>query len=231
MPLQKFGFWTDSALYRWTHRIANTVFGALGELEPHGHENIPRRGGVLLMCNHCSYLDPFIVGGAATREIHYMARHDVFGVPILAQFISALNGFPVKRGVADVAALRHTLSLLKSGKAVLVFPEGTRSTDGTLGKAHDGAGFIAFNANVPTIPVYVKGSSKLFPRHAKWVRRAKLTVTFGEALDFTAARELKNRREAYRLIAEQIMQAIAALRDRASISDVPISDFGFRISD
>jgi 1-acyl-sn-glycerol-3-phosphate acyltransferase len=213
MRPQKFGFRTEQQLYRWAHRMANVIFGALGNLESHGNENIPRRGGALLMSNHLSYLDPIIIGAAANREIHYMTRHDVFEIPILGRIIVAFNAFPVKRGAPDVAALRRTIFLLKSGKAVLVFPEGTRSVDGALGKAHDGASFIAFNANVPTIPAYLKGPERLMPRNARWIRPAQLTVTFGPPIDFTAARQLKDRREAYHLMGEQIMQSIAELRD------------------
>lgn len=212
MRTQKFGFWTDQLPYRWTHRLTCTIFKALGELESHGNENIPRRGGVLLLSNHVSYLDPIIMGSAANREIYFMARHDVFDVPILGWLAAAHNAYPVRRGTADRAALRHTISLLKSGKLLLVFPEGTRSVDGTLGKTHGGVSFITYHANVPTIPVFLKGS--LMPRNAKWIRPAKLVVTFGPPIDFTEVRKIGNKRESYRAMGKQIMQEIADLRDK-----------------
>ncbi len=214
MRRQKFGFWTEQPFYRWTQRMTAVTFGALGKLESHGSENIPRRGGVILLSNHVSYLDPFIIGTAAHREIHYMARHDVFRIPGLRQFIVALNAYPVRRGAADRGALKHTLSLLKAGKVVLIFPEGTRSVDGTLGKAHDGVSFIVHSADVPTIPVFLKGT--ILPRNAKCIRPTQLSATFGSPLDFNEVRQIADRRELYRRMGEQIMQSIAELRDESA---------------
>lgn len=211
MRRQNFGFWTDQLPYRWSHRITNFIFNVFGKLEAHGNENIPRRGGALILCNHVSYLDPFIVGSAANRELHFMARHNSFDMPVIGRLIAAHNAYPVRRGTADRAALRHTISLLKSGNLVLIFPEGTRSVDGTLGKPHGGVSFIAHNAGVPAIPAYVRGT--ILPRNAKWIRPAQLTVTFGSPIDFSEVRKLEDKRELYRRMGEQIMQEIANLRD------------------
>ena len=212
MRRQNFGFWTNQLPYRWSHRITNFAFNLFGKLESYGNENIPKQGGALILCNHVSYLDPFIVGSAANRELHFMARHDSFEMPVIGKVIAAHNAYPVRRGTADRAALRHTISLLKSGKMVLIFPEGTRSVNGTLGKAHGGVSFIAHNADVPAIPTYLKGT--ILPRNAKWIQPAQLTVTFGPPIDFTEVRQLPERRELYRQMGEQIMQEIADLRDR-----------------
>ena len=211
MQRGKFGFRTDQLPYRWSHRLTSFTFDILGKLETHGNENIPRRGGALILCNHVSYLDPFIVGSAANRELHFMARHDSFEMPVIGKLIAIHNAYPVRRGTADRAALRHTISLLKSGKVVLIFPEGTRSVDGTLGKAHGGVSFIAHNAEVPAIPAYVKGT--ILPRNAKWIQPAQLSVTFGTPIDFTAVKQIEDKRELYRRMGEQIMQEIANLRD------------------
>ena len=211
MRRHNFGFWTDQLPYRWSHRITNFTFNVLGKLESHGNENIPRHGGALILCNHVSYLDPFIIGSAAHRELHFMARHDSFEMPVIGKLIAIHNAYPVRRGTADRAALRHTISLLKSGNVVLIFPEGTRSVDGTLGKAHGGVSFIVHNANVPTVPAYLKGT--ILPRSAKWIHPAQLSVTFGSPMDFTEVRQIEDKRELYRQMGEQIMQEIASLRD------------------
>ena len=211
MRRHNFGFWTDQLPYRWSHRITNFTFNVLGKLESHGNENIPRHGGALILCNHVSYLDPFIIGSAAHRELHFMARHDSFEMPVIGKLIAIHNAYPVRRGTADRAALRRTISLLKSGNVVLIFPEGTRSVDGTLGKAHGGVSFIVHNANVPTVPAYLKGT--ILPRSAKWIHPAQLSVTFGPPMDFTEVRQIEDKRELYRQMGEQIMQEIANLRD------------------
>ena len=212
MRHHNFGFWTDQLPYRWSHRITNFVCNLFGKLESYGNENIPRKGGALILSNHLSYLDPVIIGSAANRELHFMARHNSFEIPVIGSLIAAHNAYPVRRGTADRTALRHTISLLKSGKAVLIFPEGTRSVDGTLGKAHGGVSFIAHNAGVPAIPAYLKGT--ILPRNAKWIHPAQLSVTFGSPIDFTAVRQIADKRELYRRTGEQIMQEIANLRDR-----------------
>ena len=211
MRRHNFGFWTDQLPYRWSHRITNFVFNLFGKLESHGNENIPKQGGALILCNHVSYFDPFIVGSAANRELHFMARHDSFEMPLIGHVIAAHNAYPVRRGTADRAALRHTISLLKSGNVVLIFPEGTRSVDGTLGKPHGGVSFIAQNADVAAIPAYIKGT--ILPRNAKWIHPAQLTVTFGTPIDFTEVRQIEDKRELYRRMGEQIMQEIANIRD------------------
>ncbi len=206
-------FWSPRRIYRWAQRLTYLFCKVMGHIETDGVENIPREGGVLLVSNHISLLDPVIVGSAANREIHFMARSNVFNVPLLGPIISVFNAYPVHRGRPDLGALRRTISLLKGGNAVLIFPEGTRSFDGKLGKAHDGACFIASRANVPTIPVYQKGAEKMMPRGSKRIRRAKLSVTFGKPIDFSHIVESEIKREMYQEMGVQMMGAISSLEN------------------
>ena len=205
-------FWTPRAFYRWGHRLTNIFCKTMGHLEAQGIHHIPREGGVLLVSNHVSFLDPVIVGSAANREIHFMARSTAFDIPGLGKLISLYNAYPVNRGAPDLGALRKTIALLKAGNVVLMFPEGTRSVDGTLGKARDGACFIADRAGVPTIPVFHSGAERMLPRSSKRLRRTKLSVTFGEPLDLITG-EFETKRERYQQMGNQIMEAIADLRD------------------
>ena len=140
---------------------------------------------------------------------HGVPRSDI---PGLGKLISMYNAYPVNRGAPDLGALRKTISLLKAGNVVLMFPEGTRSVDGTLGKARDGACFIADRAGVPTIPVFHSGAEQMLPRNSRRLRRAKLTVTFGEPLELLTG-EFETRREMYQQMGNQMMGAIADLRD------------------
>ncbi len=206
-------FWTPNRVYRWGHRLTNLFCKVIGDLEGFGVNHIPTEGGVLIVANHISLLDPVIVGSAANREINFMARSDVFGVPGLGKLITTFNAFPVNRWSADLGAIRKTVSLLKGGNAVLMFPEGTRSYDGNLGKASDGACFIAHKANVPTIPVFHRGAEKLLPRGRKRLRRAKLTVKFGEPIDFSGLTESNVKREMYQQMGIRMINAIEKLRD------------------
>jgi len=206
-------FWTPHPIYRWGHRLTSLFCKTVGRLEAHGVAHIPRDGGVLLISNHVSFLDPVIIGSAANREIHFMARSTAFDIPGLGKLISVYNAYPVNRGAPDLGALRRTISLLQDGNVVLMFPEGTRSVDGTLGKARDGACFIAHRAGVPTIPVFHSGAERVLPRNSKRLRRSKLKVIFGEPLELTSG-EFETRREMYQHMGNQMMEAIADLRDR-----------------
>lgn len=211
MRYQQFSFWTDSVPYRWSQRCLGAALTGLCKLETYGNEHVPREGGVLLLSNHVSYLDPFIVGTTARREFYFMARDSIFSVPLLGKLLELHNAYPVKRGTADRRALKYTISLLKEGHAVLIFPEGTRSKDGNLGKARDGVSFIIHNADVPAIPVYLAGANYLMPRWSKWIKPTKLATHFGPPIDFSETRKIEDKRLMYNSMSKMIMESIGDL--------------------
>ena len=202
---------TDSLLYRSIRLIVRPLLNILGHLESHGTENIPKQGGVVLVSNHLSYVDPFIISAATNRVLHFIGAEETFRVPILGRLVTQLNGFPVKRGTPDRSALKEALSRLKTGKALLIFPEGTRSPDGTLGEIKNGVSFIIHYSDVPTIPVFLNGAERFLPRGSKFIRPTQLSVTFGGPLDFTTLKGIHTKQEMYRRMNEQIRQAILAL--------------------
>lgn len=215
MKHQKSNFQTNNFLYRSARCIIRPILDVLGHLESHGNENIPKQGGILLVSNHVSLLDTVIIGAATDRELHFMGADDFYRIPFLGWLLTKFNGFPVKRGTPDRQALKKALSCLQAGKALLIFPEGTRSPDGTLGEMKKGAGFIVHHSNVPTIPVFLKGAEHFMPRGSKFIRPAKLSVTFGPPLYFTTLGGINTKRELYRRISEQIQEAIVALRENS----------------
>ena len=205
----------EKRVYGFIYRIAQPMFGGLVKFEAIGREYIPREGGTLIMSNHVSYLDPIFLGAAVTRELHYMARDDLFRPKLWGDFLTYMNAFPVKRGEGDIRALRTVLSLLAKHQLVLIFPEGTRGIDGKLGEPNEGAGLIVHRTDVPVIPTFVKGTEIIWPRNSKGLRRAKVTVYFGESLELSKLRELPRGRETYTLIAQEIMKNIAELKEKA----------------
>lgn len=212
MRPQTYNFQADNPLYYWVRQIARLLLKVLGQLESHGNENIPRQGGVLLVSNHVSYLDPVIIASSINRELHFIGADNYFRIPCLGWLFTQLNGFPVKRGTPDRQALQKALSHLQEGKALLIFPEGTRSADGTFGEIKSGVSFIIHRSNVPTIPVFLKGAERLMPHGSKFIRPTKLAVTFGSPLDFAKLRGIHKKQELYRRMSEQIRQAIVALQ-------------------
>jgi len=182
-----------------------------------GAENVPAEGPVLLASNHVSLLDPPVVGVGAVRPLHFMAKAELFQVPLLGGVIRRLNAHPVEREGADATALRHALSLLRAGHALLVFPEGTRGTEGALGVARAGTGMLVARSGAPVVPVYVQGSGRAWPRGAARPRPARITVAYGPPLTFERGRG----RDRYREISDEVMAGIARLK--AAVEGVPVS--------
>jgi 1-acyl-sn-glycerol-3-phosphate acyltransferase len=141
-----------------------------------------RRGGLLIVSNHQSFLDPPLIGMALCEPIRYLARRSLFGVPALGRLIAALGAEPVSRGAADGGAVRGVMRMLRDGEAVLVFPEGTRTRDGSLGPFSPGPAAIAIRCGVPVLPACVEGAYECWPRTRALPRPGRVAVAFGRAV-------------------------------------------------
>lgn len=169
-------------LYSVGKMICNGLLRPLYKIEVKGSENIPTTGGVLLCSNHIDNLDPPIVGITSPRTIHFMAKEELFNVPVLKSILPSLNAFPVKRGMSDKQALRTGLQVLKDGNVLGLFPEGTRSKTGELGQGLAGAGFFALRTDAKVVPCAIIGPYKPFK---------KLKVVFGKPIGMEELRERK----------------------------------------
>ena len=199
-------------LYAILKRTVVVLTRLLFRLETRGTEHVPMHGPVLLVANHSSLLDPPLVGGMAPRPLTFMAKAELFRLPLFGWLIHELNARPVKREGADVAALRAALRALGEGAALLVFPEGTRGPEGTLRPPRPGAALLAVMSGAPVVPVLVTGSGRAWPRGAWLPRPAKVVVSFGPALTFARPSGTQRKRE-YEAIGRQMMAAIGRLRD------------------
>ena len=137
-----------------------------------GQARIPRRGGVLMVTNHQSFLDPWLIGIAPARQIHYMARDTLFKGGLLHYLMELWNVFPVRRGSADLTAIRTAVEQLDKGFIVNVFPEGTRSEDGSIGTLAPGISLILnrCKTDVAIVPVVIDGAFETWPRDKKLPR-------------------------------------------------------------
>jgi 1-acyl-sn-glycerol-3-phosphate acyltransferase len=188
----------------------------LFRLEARGIEHVPPRGPVLLVANHASVLDPPLVGCVTPRPVHFLAKAELFRIPLLGDLIRRLNARPVRRDGADPAALRIALRVLGEEDAVLlVFPEGTRGEEGVLRQPKPGAGMLAVMSGAPVVPVLVRGSGRALPRGAWLPRPRKVTVTFGPPL---AIPEVDGRKARYGATSEAMMAAIANLQHGSELS-------------
>ncbi len=202
-------------LYRILKPIAMALMRLLFRLEVRGTGHVPMTGPVLIVSNHVSVLDPPIVGGASPRTLCFMAKAELFAIPILGRLIRALNARPVRREGGDARALKAALRVLEEGKALLVFPEGTRGPEGTVREGKPGAGMLAVATGAAVVPAYVSGSGHALPRGRVVPRPAKVRVTFGPPLSFKAE-TAGGRKERYREATEEMMRAIATLGTQAS---------------
>ena len=201
-------------LYTFLKPIAVALMRLFFRLEARGREHVPREGALLLVSNHVSVLDPPLVGGAAPRKLYFLAKEELFSIPIFGRLIHAVNARPVRRDGSDSRALKSTLRLLGEGKAILIFPEGTRGRgDGRLGEGKPGAGMLAVMSGAAVVPVYVSGTDRALPRGATLPRPAKVRVRFGPPLHFKAGRD-DRRKEQYREASAEMMRAIGQLREQ-----------------
>jgi 1-acyl-sn-glycerol-3-phosphate acyltransferase len=176
-----------------------------------GTEHVPRHGSVLLAANHLSVLDPPLIAAVVPREVDFMAKAELFRVPLFGGLIRRLNAHPVDRTGSDAAALRLALRILAAGRALLVFPEGTRGVEGRLGPARAGAGMLAAMSGAPVVPVWIRGTGRALPRGRAVPRPVTVRVTFGAPLRFTRERG----KDRYQEISDEIMAAIGRLMAEA----------------
>ena len=200
-------------VYEFCSKLAQFTALNVFSLQVHGRENIIEEGPALIASNHQSFLDPPLVGSCLHRQIHYLARKTLFDIPIVGKLLPHLRVIGVDRDGADMSALKAVIRLVKDGGSTIVFPEGTRTSDGTLQPAKAGLGLIIAKTLAPVVPARIFGAFDAFPRSAKFPRRAPVTVVFGKPLHFTKADAAGDPREVYQRLSNRVMVAIAALVD------------------
>lgn len=169
-------------MYQFAKSLVWNVLNPLYRFDIKGLDNFPKSGGILICANHIDALDPPVVGITAPRPVHFMAKEELFQAPILKPLLPKLNAFPVKRGLSDREALRRALAILKNGDVMGIFPEGTRSKNGELGKGFSGAGFFALKGEADVVPCAIIGPYKPFKR---------LKVVYGEPIIMQPYRDQK----------------------------------------
>ncbi|KKB37954.1 lysophospholipid acyltransferase family protein [Bacillus thermotolerans] len=190
--------------YQFAKSVVKSILTPLYRIEVRGLEHFPKEGGVLLCSNHIDNLDPPVVGITAPRPVSFMAKEELFKVPIFGKMVGNLNAFPVKRGMSDRDAIRKGLKLLKEGHVLGLFPEGTRSKTGEIGKGLAGAGFFALRTDAQVVPCAIVGPYKVF---------RKLKVVYGSPIDME---ELRSRKASAEEVTEVIMSHIRRLKEENS---------------
>lgn len=190
-------------LYRCFRVFFRIFFATLYRLEAHGTENIPEQGPVIICANHISLLDPPIVGTPLNRKVHYMAKAELFKIPVFNWIIAALGAFPVKRGGVSKESIRYSLRLLDEGKMLGIFPEGSRRN--TTGAGQRGAASLALRSRATVIPSAIIGEYKLF---------RKMRIVYGKPIDLSSFSDHTTSHDHTRMT-ELIMSGIRELQQQA----------------
>jgi len=165
-------------LYVFFRGLLRVIYKMLFRIEARGVEHIPAEGPVILASNHISILDPPSVGILIKRKVHFMAKEELFKIPVFGALITSFGAFPVKRGGVSKDAIKSAIQLLKEGNVMGIFPEGTRNSQ--PGAAKKGTAMIALRSGAAIVPVAISGNYKLF---------RKMIVSYGEPVDLNAAME------------------------------------------
>jgi 1-acyl-sn-glycerol-3-phosphate acyltransferase len=208
-----------SPLYACLKLTARALMRLLFGLEVRNPEHVPGAGPVLIVANHSSLLDPPLVGAVAPRPLVFLAKAELFTIPLFGTLIRRLNARPIRREGPDPGALRTALRVLEARGALLVFPEGTRGDEGSLRPARAGAGMLAVTSGAPVVPVYISGSGRAWPRGRRFPRLEKVRVAFGPPLSFGGGGP-GDRRQQYEAAGRAMMAAIGRLKDAVAADGV-----------
>ena len=192
------------------------VFRFLFRGQTTGISNLPKTGGVVIVSNHGSHLDPPILGHALGRPVAFMAKSELFNVPILASIISACGAYPVKRGAGDREALRTASNRLSEGWATGVFLDGSRQENGRVNDPKSGAALLAGRTGCPILPVAIVNSQRAFPKGSIIPRFVSIHLRVGELIQPPKTRK----RDDLTSTTKEIQMAINSMLDQGLIKKI-----------
>lgn len=191
--------------------VSRVLWGARIE----GVEHLPRSGPFILVTNHCSNLDPLMMGWASGHQIgrvvHFMAKIEMRGWPIIGWLATQAGVYFVRRGERDRAAQTFSLASLAAGRPIAIFPEGTRSRTGRLREGKPGAALIAMRSGAPLVPAGISGTQRIFEGGRRFPRASQVRIRYGEPLSLPHQPVGRLDRDELAAGTERIMSAIEAL--------------------
>ena len=177
-----------------------------------GREHIPKHGGVLIAANHASFLDIPLLGCGIPRRVAFLGRQDLFPIPGLNRTLQWLGWIPIRQDRLDREGFGKAVRLIKSGQAVVIFPEGMRTRDGKLGLGKPGIGTIVAETGCAVVPAYIAGTYEALPMGSARLRFHRVQVVFGKAIDFSAdLQRYPGKKDFYRYVSRTVMAQIADL--------------------
>jgi 1-acyl-sn-glycerol-3-phosphate acyltransferase len=177
---ESFANWASYHLLKWP--IVSPALHIYWRLNIHGAQNVPKSGGVIAVSNHASYFDPPILSNCVGRPVAFMAKEELFKIPVFKQGIKLYGAYPVKRQMGDRAALRAATTAIESGWIAAIFLQGSRSPDAKITDPKLGAAWIAAKAQVPLLPVSLWGTEKILIKGSALPKSVPITVRIGEVI-------------------------------------------------
>ncbi len=200
-------------VYGFFHYLAIVTYDIFFRGEVTGLENLPTEGSFLIAANHASFLDPPLIGSQVQRQIAYFARKTLWKPGVAAWWLDTVGTIPVDRdGGQDVSAIKRVLRALKEDKGLILFPEGTRSPDGSLQAPKAGVGLICCRAQVPVVPVRIFGSFEAYGKGRGLRLGTPVSIVFGRPVPPSVYDEPGAGKERYQIASNRIMERIAALQ-------------------
>lgn len=203
---------TMTPFYGFFHYLAVCLHGMWFRGDVAGTENFPVDGPFLIAANHASHLDPPLVGCHVPRQMRFFARKSLWKNRVMAWWLNQVETIPVERDSGDVGAIKRVLQALKENRAIVLFPEGTRSLDGKLQKAKAGVGLMACKTGVPVVPCRIYGSFQAFGKGSAVPRfGSPVSIVFGAPIPAADYDDPAAGKARYETAAQRIMDRIAAL--------------------
>ena len=182
-----------------------------------GGEHIPLAGGAVIAANHCSYLDPPVMCSCSPRRIvQFMARDTLFSSRFARWYFNGVRVIPLDRTRGDLGALRKAIAMLKEGKVIGLFPEGTRSPDGQMREAKGGIGFLIAKGDVPVVPIHISGTFDAFPKGSSRFRPSRIVARVGKPISPEEIRAAMPGKGDYEAVGALVMRRIGELAGGSS---------------
>lgn len=190
------------SLYKFARNILTIIFKLIYRVNIYNIDNIPLKGNIIICSNHISNLDPITLAVSVPRQVHFMAKKELFKNKLLGRILKEVGAFPVDRQGTDLSAIKKSLKVLKDDNALGIFPEGTRVKKKEESKVKPGIAMISIKSKSPIIPIYIKSTYKLF---------TKIDVFIGSPIDLSNYKKSKLNIDEYKSLSNEVMDKIYKL--------------------
>ncbi len=214
MAVQKLKYSHDRVyriIYWMIQHSLRGIFRSLYRVTIIDRHKIPGQGRFIMCSNHLSYVDPVIIASYSPRYTYFMAKKELFSIGFLSNLVTYLNAFPVSRDAIDRKSFKTSLNILKHNNILGLFPEGSRSKDGTVGEGKKGIGLISILSDAPIIPIAISGSNRIIQKPHKRVYFPKIKIIIGDTIDTKKIAYENDRKVAIQLIVSETMDSIKEL--------------------